>query len=71
MGKLQTIQIVSEGEHRMNGHKDDALLPALFHYNPVQTDPDSALPMKNVNFRVSRPLKKLRSDGIIPLSMEE
>lgn len=51
MGKLQTIQIVSEGEHRMNGHKDDALLPAVFHYNPVQTDSDSRFANENRKFQ--------------------
>ncbi len=35
----------------MNGHKNDALLPAVFHYNPVQTDPDSRFANENRKFQ--------------------
>ena len=35
----------------MNGHKDDALLPAVFHYEPVKSDPDSRFAGRNRQFQ--------------------
>ena len=35
----------------MNGHKDDALLPAVFHYHPFKTDPDSRFANENRKFQ--------------------
>ncbi|MBQ7300010.1 MAG: exo-alpha-sialidase [Clostridia bacterium] len=35
----------------MNGHKDDALLPAVFHYDPTETDPSCRFANENRKFQ--------------------